>query len=118
MAFKRAPSKDPESVEPYYFVFCDASKGINTGSKNDKGRLQGATIESIVEVVSSDPALVVDSSNTNEVTIRAVVFPVNTVVTAWLSGGTEATVPELSCKVITSDNRTLIKTMIVPIVSE
>ena len=107
------PPKDPNSVEPYFFVWC-AKDGVNTGSTSDKGELQGATISTIVSV-AADTGLTVDSSNKNAVTINGVSYGANTVVTAWLSGGTDGRDYNVLCRITTSDSRTLDKTMIVPV---
>lgn len=108
------PSKDPDNVEPYFFLWC-STDGTNDGTTSDSGELQGATISTIAaaSVVSGD--VTVDSSNKNAVTIAGVSYAINTVVTVWLSGGTVGTDCEVLCRITTSDSRTLDKTMIVPI---
>lgn len=108
-----APPKDPNSVEPYFFIWCDKD-GTNSGAATDKGELQGATISTIV-AVTPDPGLTVDSSNKNAVTIHGVAYGINTVVTAWYSGGTDGTDYNVLCRITTSDSRTLDKTMVVPV---
>lgn len=105
------PSKDPNNVEPYYFVWCDRD-GTNDGSTTDVGELQGATISS--HTVTPDAGLTLDSSNRNAITIQGVSYAANTVVTAWLSGGTAGTDYEVLCRIVTSDSRTLDKTMTIP----
>lgn len=115
MAGEYVPEKDPKDVRPYYFRFCDKA-GLNDGSKNDDGDLRGATISSITNV-TADSGLTVDSYNKNAVTLLVnksnVSYSANTVVTAWLSGGTDQTDYEVECVVVTSDSRTLTKTMLV-----
>lgn len=108
-----APEKDPNSVEPYFFIWCDID-GTNDGSAGDTGELQGATI-STISAVTADSGLTVDSSNKNAVTIRGVSYGANTVVTAWLSGGSDGVDYNLLCRIVTSDSRTLDKTMIIPV---
>ena len=107
------PEKDPQSVEPYFFVFCSRD-GTNDGTTSDKGELQGATISTITSV-TAETGLTVSSSNKNAVTIKGVSYGANTVVTAWLSGGTDGTDYDVECIITTSDSRTLAKTMIVPV---
>jgi hypothetical protein len=104
--------KDPNSVEPYFFVWCDRD-GTNTGGATDEGELQGATISSIT--VTAATGLTLDSSNKNAVTIRGVSYSANTVVTAWLSGGTNGEDYDVLCRIVTSDSRTLDQTIRVPV---
>lgn len=107
-----APPKDPNSVEPYFIVWCDAD-GTNDGSASDTGELQGATISTATWTVPS--GITKDSSNQNAVTIKGVSYGVNTVATVWLSGGTDGTDYDLLCRITTSDSRTLDKTITVPV---
>jgi hypothetical protein len=107
-----APAKDPNSVEPYFFIWCGLD-GVNTGSTSDTGELQGATIST--KTITVDSGLTADSSSLAAVTIAGVSYAVNTVVTVWLSGGTDATDYNVLCRITTSDSRTLDKTMIVPV---
>lgn len=104
-------SKDPNNVEPYFFIWCDED-GTNDGGTTDGGELQGATIASFVVSVA-DGDVVIDSSNKAAITIQGVDYAVNTVVTVWLSGGTEKS--QILCRVTLSDGRVLDETMIVPI---
>jgi len=106
------PSKDPQNKEPYFFVWCDAD-GLNDGSINDHGELQGATISSYVVTVPS--GITKDSDAKTAVTIHGVVYGVNTVVTVWLSGGTDNTNYDILCHVVLSDLRELDMTMRVPV---
>lgn len=107
------PPKDPHSVEPYFFVWC-SENGVNTGAAADTGELQGATISSYtVTVVTS--GITKDSDNKAAVTIHGVSYAINTVVTVWLSGGTAETDYDILCRIITSDGRTLDKTMTIPV---
>lgn len=110
-----APEKDPNSVEPYFFVWCDKD-GTNDGSASDDGELQGATI--ITKTITADSGITVDSSSLAAVTIRGVSYAINTVVTVTLSGGTDGTNYNILCRITTSDSRTLDKTMIVPVRSQ
>jgi len=107
---KAVASKDPNNVEPYFFIWCDES-GLNDGSASDDGELQGTTISSyVLDMVSGD--VVIDSHNKDAVTIHAVAYAVNTVVTLWTSGGT--TKSQVRCRATLSDNRVLDETMIIP----
>lgn len=110
---KAVPAKDPNNVEPFFFIWCDED-GTNDGSSSDGGELQGATISSYsVEVVDGD--VEIDSDNSDAVTVAGVDYSANTAVTVWLSGGTEKS--QVLCRVTLSDNRVLDETMIVPIVT-
>lgn len=106
------PSKDSNNVEPYFFVWCSRD-GTNTGGITDTGELQGATISSYTVTVPA--GITKDSDNKNVVTIRGVTYAVNTVVTVWLSGGTDGTDYDVLCHIVTSDNRTLDQTMRIPV---
>src|SRR5688572_2236344 len=115
------PSKDPNNIEPYFFIWCDKKTGINDGSAEDDGELQGATVSTIVSVTVScqdeaTPTLLVNSSNKNAVTIKEVAYAVNTVVTAWLTGGTDGFTYKVLCRITTSDSRTLDMSMLIPVV--
>ena len=113
-------AKDPKNVEPYFFIFCDKKTGLNDASASDNGDLQGATISTITSVTAAS-GLTVDSSNKDAVSIKPdlntapVSYGASTVVTAWLSGGTDGVEYEIECLIVTSDSRTLTKTMIVPV---
>lgn len=106
------PPKDPNSVEPYFVVWCDLD-GTNSGAATDDGELQGATIATATWTVPT--GITKDSSNQGAVTIRGVTYGVNTVCTIWLSGGTDGTDYELSVRITTSDSRTLDQTIVVPV---
>lgn len=108
----RVPEKDPNSVEPYFFVWCDPD-GTNTGSATDDGELQGATIASYTVTPAS--GITKDSDNKSAVTIHGVTYGANTVVTVWLSGGTVDADYSILCRIVTSDSRTLDATMTVPV---
>lgn len=108
-----APEKDPNNIEPYFFIWCDKKTGLNDGSTGDDGDLQGATIST--KAITSPSGITVDSSSLAAVTIHGVSYAINTVVTVWLSGGTDGADYEISCRITTSDSRTLDKTMIVPV---
>ena len=98
------PAKDPDSVEPFFLVWCDKT-GLNDGSALDNGELQGATISTVEWTIPT--GLTKDADNTSTITIKGVVYPVNTVATVWLSGGTADTNYDISCKITTDDGRTL-----------
>lgn len=108
-----APHKDPNNVEPYFFVWCDRETGLNDGSDDDHGELQGATISSYTVTPAS--GLTKDSDNKDAVTIHGVTYSANTVVTVWVSGGTDGTDYDVLCRIVTSDSRTLDKTMTIPV---
>lgn len=104
--------KDPNSVEPYFFVWCDRD-GTNDGSASDKGELQGATISSYTVTVPA--GITKNSDNKAAVPIQGVSYAINTVVTVWLSSGTDGSEYDVNCQIVTSDSRTLEKTMSVPV---
>lgn len=106
------PSKDPNNVEPYFFVWCSQS-GTNNGGAADTGELQGATISS--HTVTVPTGITRDSDNRSAVTIRGIAYSANTVVTVWLSGGTDGEDYDVLCRIVTSDGRTLDQTMRVPV---
>lgn len=105
-------SKDPNNVEPYFLVWCDED-GVNNGSVSDNGELQGATIVTATWTVPTGITKV--SSNQNAVTIGGVTYAANTVCTIWLSGGTAREEYLLTCRVTTSDGRTLDQSILVPV---
>jgi len=113
------PSKDPDNVEPYFVIWCDKETGINDGSKQDHGELQGATINPDgVEWIMPDldpPELIKVSSNQYAITIAGIEYAVDTVCTIWLSGGEDKKEYYLTCRITTSDGRTLDKTVIIPV---
>ena len=106
------PSKDPNNVEPYFIVWC-SKDGTNDGSTSDNGELQGATISTATWTVPT--GITKDSSNQNAVTVAGVSYSANTVCTIWLSSGTAGTEYTLSCKITTSDSRTLDKSIVIPV---
>jgi hypothetical protein len=110
--YEYVPDKDPDNVEPYFFVWCDRD-GTNTGSATDDGELQGATISSYT--VTAAAGITKVSDNKLAVTIHGVAYAINTVVTVWLSGGTDGVDYQILCRVVTSDGRTLDKTMVIPV---
>jgi len=106
------PAKDPHSVEPYFIVWCDED-GTNDGSVDDDGELQGATISTVTWTIPA--GITKDSSNQNSVTIHGVLYAINTVCSIWLSGGTANQDYPLLCHIVTSDARTLDKTLVIPV---
>lgn len=108
------PAKDPNSVEPYFVVWCSPD-GVNNGSVDDNGELQGETISTVTWTVPD--GITKDSDNKSAVTIHGVNYSVNTVCTIWLSGGTDGRNYDIACKIVTSGNpaRTLEKTIRIPV---
>ena len=102
------PPKDPDAVEPYYIVWCDID-GTNDGGASDDGELQSATISTATWTVPT--GITKDSDNKDAVTINNVSYGANTVATIWLSAGTDNTDYDLLCRIVTSDSRTLDKTI-------
>jgi hypothetical protein len=110
---KYMPAKHPNNVEPYFFIWCDEA---GTNVSGDNGELQGATINTIASLTVTS-GLTIASSNKNAVTIKGISYAANTVVTVWVSGGTDDTDYTLSCKITTSesDARTLEQAFIIPV---
>lgn len=106
------PSKDPGNVEPYYVVWCDED-GTNTGGAGDDGELQGATISTTTWILPD--GITRDSSSQAAVTIRGIVYAINTVCTIWLSSGTDGVDYDLLCRIVTSDSRTLEQIITIPV---
>jgi len=106
------PSKDPNSIEPYFIIWCDEG-GINTGAATDTGELQGATISTVAWTVPTGITEV--THNQQSVTIHGVVYAANTVCTIWLSGGADGIDYELNCRITTSDSRTLDKAITISV---
>ena len=111
---KDLPPKDPDAVEPYFIVWCDAD-GTNDGATGDAGELQGATISTSVWTVAG---ITKDSNNKAAITIAGISYGANTVTAIWLSGGTDGTDYDLHNRIITSDSRTLDKTITVMVRSQ
>jgi len=109
---KLTAEKDPNSVEPYFIVWCDVD-GTNDGTASDNGELQGATISTTSWTLES--GITKDSDNTSSVSIKAVSYATNTVSTIWLSGGTSGTTYRCTNRITTSDSRTLDKSIFVPV---
>jgi len=118
MSYQVMPEKDPNSIEPYFVVWCDLETGLNDGSAKDTGELQGETIASVEWTVPSGITEV--SNNKAAITIHGVTYGANTVCTIWLSGGAGDTDQQLTCSIVTSGTpaRTLDKTIIVPVRSQ
>jgi hypothetical protein len=112
---KILPSKDPDNVEPYFVIWCDKETGINDGSKNDFGELQGSLISDVVWIFPSGSELTKKSSNQDAVTIAGVDYSVNTVCTIWLEGGIANKDYRITCRITTEDGRILDKTIIIPV---
>jgi hypothetical protein len=108
---KLAP-KDPNAVDFYFIIWC-SKDGTNDGSEDDIGELQGATIQSDSWTVPT--GITEASSNNAEITIRGVTYAINTSSTIKLSGGTAGIDYDLVNRIITSDGRTLDKTITIRI---
>lgn len=95
------PSKDPDDVDVFHIVWC-SEDGTNDGSDEDDGRLQGDTISGVTWTVPG--GITKDSESTASVTIQGVNYPINTVTSITLSGGTVDTEYELTCRVTTANS--------------
>lgn len=102
-------TKDPNAVEPFFAIWCNEADGLNDGSANDNGYLQGATISTSTWLV--DPGLAKDSDNKSAVNIAGVSYAANTVATIWLSGGKNGHTYKCINRIVTSDSRTQDKTI-------
>lgn len=111
------PPKDPDSVEPYFVVWCDKD-GTNDGSASDNGELQGETISTVTWTVPS--GITKNSDNKDAVTVNGTAYPINTVCTIWLSGGADNVDYSLTCRIVTDGNpaRTLDQTVVIPVRSQ
>lgn len=95
--------KDPNAVAKFHIRWCDPT-GLNDGSVQDRGFLQGATIST---ATWTPPAgITKDSDNKDAVEIGGITYAANTVATVVLSGGTAGTTYTLLCRIVTSDGRT------------
>ena len=110
----KMPDKHPDSIEPYFIVWCDID-AKNDGSTTDDGELQGAEIATC-EWILPDGIESIDD-NIDAVTINAVDYAANTVSTIWLSGGSSGSEYRLTCIITTDETpvRTLAKTIIIPV---
>lgn len=108
------PAKKPGNSEPYFLVWC-APDGVNNGSADDRGELQGAEIASVVWDVPT--GITKTDDNTDAVTIQGVNYPTNTVAMIWLEDGTDQVDYEIKCTITTDETspRELVETMIVPV---
>lgn len=105
------PEKDPNSVEPYFVVWCDRD-GTNDGSASDDGELQGASISTVSWTVPT--GITKESDNKSAVTVGGVLYSADTVCTVWLSGGTDNENYLLTCRITTDDGRTLDQSVLIP----
>jgi hypothetical protein len=109
---KRLPPKDPDDTDFRYIVWC-SKDGTNDGSADDTGELQGDTISVSAWTVPSGITEV--TSNTAAITIKGVEYPVDTVATIKLSGGTVDIDYELTNKITTGDSRILSRSITVQV---
>lgn len=108
---KTLPAKDPNSVEPYWVVWC-SEDGTNDGTASDTGELQGATIATSNWTITPS-GLTEDSTSEAAITIQGTSYAINTVAQIFLSGGTANTDYQLTNRITTNDGRTLDKTITV-----
>jgi hypothetical protein len=108
-----AAVKHAAEVDYRCLVWSNLANGLNDGSASDKGELQGATISTCTWTAPT--GITVASSNQNQIIIQGVTYAVNTVCTVWLSGGTAGVDYTLTCTIVTSDARTLVDTITVPV---
>jgi len=94
----RSFEKDPNEVLDYNWAFKDWLPS-------------GDTISS--HTLTADAGITVDSSSVNSAakTIDGVSHPANTVVTAWISGGTVGETYDITCRIVTAASRTVDRTL-------
>jgi hypothetical protein len=105
--------KDPNATDKFHVVWCTLSTGLNDGSAADKGKLQSATISSSAWTVPS--GITKEADDTDAVSIQGVTYGVDTVANISLSGGTAGSEYDLVNRVVTSDARTLDKTITIKV---
>lgn len=110
------PPKDPQAKKPYFLVLCSLDSGLNDGSRQDTGELQGATISSYT--VTPQGGITKDSDNKSAVSIHGVSYAANTVITVWLSGGTDEEDYNVLFRYVLSDGREDDKTIRVMVRSQ
>lgn len=103
-------AKDPDGADWYFRVWC-SKDGLNDGSEDDQGDLQGATITASAWTISPTGELIEDAKNTAAITIRGVDYPVDTVAAIKVSAGVDGTDYECTNRITTSDGRGLDKTI-------
>lgn len=106
-------TKDPNAVEPFFVIWCNEADGLNDGSEDDNGYLQGETISTSSWTV--DPGITKDSDNKAAVTIGGVSYGINTVATVWLSGGRVNHTYKCVNRIVTSGGRTADKTLYITV---
>lgn len=111
MATEVAP-KDPDDIDWFFFIWCDKT-GTNANSATNTGKLKGATISSYTLTAGTGITIITD--NKDAVTIDGVSYAASTVVSMKLSVGMDNVNYEVLCRIITSDGRTLDKTMTIPV---
>lgn len=103
-------AKDPDGADWYFRVWCSMD-GLNDGGEDDLGDLQGATIASSAWTILPTGELIEDAENTAAITIRGVVYPVNTVAAIKVSAGVDQADYECTNRITTTDGRGLDKTI-------
>ena len=106
----RLSPKDPQAKDFYYVVWCSRD-GTNDGGEDDLGELQGATISTSNWAISPTNGLTKDAENTSAITIRGVDYAIDTVATIKVSAGTNDSDYQATNTIVTSDGRTLEKTI-------
>lgn len=101
---------DPDGIDWYFRVWC-SKDGLNDGGLDDLGELQGATIASSEWTITPTGELVELAKNTAAITIRGIVYPVNTVAAIKVSTGIDDKDYQLTNRITTSDGRTLDDTL-------
>ena len=100
--------KDPNEVDIYGVRWCSPN-ATNDATANDTGKLQSATISSNDWAVAT--GITEDSESVASFTAQGITFSINTVHRITLSGGTDGTDYALTSQIVTSDSRTLEKTI-------
>ena len=98
--------KDPLAVEPFHIVWC-SKDNTNDGTTSDTGELQSAVI--VTSEWDVETGLTEDSENQAAVTIKGIVYAIDTVATIWLSGGVAGNNYTCTNTITTDDGRTSVR---------
>lgn len=102
----------PDSEEPFHIIWGSLS-GLNDGSRQDTGELQGTTITTSTWSVPSGITRM--SDHKNAVVIEGISYGANTVATIWLEGGEGGEIYELVNEVVLSDGRKLVQSLFIKV---
>ena len=101
--------KDPDAVDVFGVRWCSKNNTNDGASVADTGKLQGATISSYDWIVPT--GITEDSESVAEFSAQGITYVINTVHRITLSGGTTGEDYDVVSRIVTSDGRTLDKTI-------